>query len=250
MAPETPDFPFDPEIPSELARYGLESNDEEDFEFDPRTEDEQQAAFDPSRDHDGDEDDEKRRLPLWQELPLLLLVALVVAIVVKTFLFQSYFIPSESMRYTLEIDDRVAVNKLSYTFGEVQRGHIVVFDTATGDDSEPFFSAVVRLVAESIGLSSPDSVVIKRVVGLGGETIEVVDDQVFVDGVALAEPYLGPEASMPNFGPVTVPAGSYFLMGDNRGRSSDSRRIGAIPEEDLIGRAFLRMWPLSRWSGL
>lgn len=244
-----PDVPPDPEVPPDLVRYGLERSE---FEYDPRTDNplEPLTPADDGVEDGADEDEEKRRLPLWQELPLLLLVALVVAIVVKTFLFQSYFIPSESMRYTLEVDDRVAVNKLSYTFGEVQRGHIVVFDTASGADSEPFFSAVIRLVAESIGLSSPDSVVIKRVVGLPGESIEIVENQVFIDGVGLEEPYLGPESRMPNFGPVTVPDGAFFLMGDNRGRSSDSRRIGSIPQDDLIGRAFVRMWPLSRWSGL
>lgn len=235
----------DPDVPAELARYGLE--DEESFEFDPRI-----AAGAAAGIENGEPEEkaEKHRMPLWQELPLLLLVALLVAILVKTFLFQSYFIPSESMRNTLEVDDRVAVNKLAYTFGDVQRGHIVVFDTATGEETEPFFNAVVRLIAESIGLSSPDSVVIKRVIGLPGESVEVLNNQVLVDGNPLDEPYLGPQSQMPNFGPVTVPAGEYFLMGDNRARSSDSRRIGSIPEEDLIGRAFLRMWPLSRWSGL
>ncbi len=231
---------------SDLVRYRLEGQPDA-FDFAPRPQP-QDAAGGGAEEPAAEE--EKKKLPLWQELPILLVVALVVAIVVKTFLFQSYFIPSESMRNTLEINDRVAVNKLSYVFGEIERSQIVVFDTGSNDASEPIFDAVVRLIAESIGLSSPDSVVIKRVIGLPGETIEIIDNQLYIDGVPLDEPYLGPESRMANFGPVTVEAGTYFLMGDNRARSSDSRRIGAVSEKDIIGRAFVRMWPLSRWSGL
>ncbi|NNC42542.1 MAG: signal peptidase I [Acidimicrobiia bacterium] len=239
-----------PEVPSDVAsdlvRYRLEDQPDG-FDFDPRPGPQVAVGVDTDE-PDGEE--EKKKLPLWQELPILLVVALIVAIVVKTFLFQSYFIPSESMRNTLEINDRVAVNKLSYVFGDIERSQIVVFDTGSNDASEPIFDAVVRLIAESIGLSSPDSVVIKRVIGLPGEAIEIIDNQLYVDGVPLNEPYLGPESRMANFGPVTVEEGTYFLMGDNRARSSDSRRIGAVSEEDIIGRAFVRMWPLSRWSGL
>ncbi len=234
------------DVPPEIVRYRLEG-DVSELDFEP-------VVGGPDTPADGgppdESEDEKKRLPLWQELPILLLVALVVAIIVKTFLFQSYFIPSESMRNTLEINDRVAVNKLSYVLGDIQRGQIVVFDTGEGQ-SEPFLDALIRLIAESVGLSSPDSVVIKRVIGLPGDTIEIIDNQLFVNGAALDESaYLGPESRMANFGPVTVQDGTYFLMGDNRGRSSDSRRIGTISEEDIIGRAFVRMWPLDRWSGL
>ncbi len=239
-----------PEVPAEVAsdlvRYRLEPPPEK-FDFDPRPPGDDEPFAEPEKE---DRSEEKKRLPLWQELPILLLVALLVAIIVKTFLFQSYFIPSESMRNTLEINDRVAVNKLSYVFGDIERSQIVVFDTSTDDGGEPILDAFVRLVAESVGLSSPDSVVIKRVIGLPGETIEIIDNQLYVDSQPLDEPYLGPESRMANFGPVMVEDGSYFLMGDNRARSSDSRRIGAVSEEDIIGRAFVRMWPLSRWSGL
>jgi len=194
----------------------------------------------------------KKSLPFWLELPLLILVALVIAVVIKTFLVQAFWIPSSSMEDTLQVNDRVLVNKLAYRLGELDRGHIVVFDDPRGTPAtnEGFLTAITRNVAEAIGLSTPRSEFIKRVIGLPGDTIEVRDNGVIVNGQRLIEPYVKPGSRMPDFGPVTVPAGEVFVMGDNRSASQDSRFFGAIPTEDIVGRAFLIIWPPGRWGGL
>jgi signal peptidase I len=151
--------------------------------------------------------------------------ALVVALVVKTFLVQAFYIPSESMLPTLEVGDRVLVNKLSYEFGDVDRGDVVVFDRPGGP--------------------GPDGIaeLIKRVVALPGETVEARDNQVFVDGEPLDEGYLRLDAVTSDFGPEVVPEGHVWVMGDNRAASDDSRRFKAIPLDDIVGRAFLTIWP-------
>ena len=195
----------------------------------------------------------QKRTSVLIELPILILVALVVAVLIKTFLVQAFWIPSGSMIPTLEINDRVLVNKLSYVFGEPDRGDVVVFDPPFGveDDREPLLQAIVRNVAESLGLQTPAvEDLIKRVVAVGGEEIEIKDGAVLIDGVAIDEPYLNQPVSMPDFGPVEVPEGSIFVMGDNRSRSQDSRRFGPIETDSIVGRAFVRVWPFDRWGGL
>lgn len=193
------------------------------------------------------------RTPFWIELPILILVALVVAVVIKSFLVQAFFIPSGSMRHTLEIGDRVLVNKLSYTWGEPSLGDVVVFEPPWGQPQvdEPVFEALARHVAESLGLRSPDiEDLIKRVIGVGGETVEVRDNRVIIDGVPIVEPYVFPGTQMPDYGPVTVPDGHVLVMGDNRDHSKDGRVFGPIPIESIVGRAFVRIWPLDRLGGL
>ena len=198
-----------------------------------------------------DEDEEEKTLSFWAELPILIAIALVLAVIVKAFLFQAFYIPSGSMEDTLQINDRVMVNKLSFRFGEVKRFQVVVFDPANGDKPDESLPAkIARNVLESIGLATPESDLIKRVIGLPGETVEVRNNKVFINDTAIAEPYLSKDVRMRNFGPVEVPEGEYFVMGDNRNSSQDSRIIGTIPEGDIIGRAFVIMWPPSHWSGL
>lgn len=188
----------------------------------------------------------------WKELPILIVVALVVAVLIKTFLIQAFFIPSGSMNDTLLEGDRVMVNKLAYRFGDPARGDVIVFNSPmlADGDGETIFGALVRHVAESLGLSSPDSALIKRIIALGGETIEVRNNRVYVDGEPLDEPYLKEGSFMPDYGPFTVPEGWVFVMGDNRSSSSDSRVFGPIQESEIVGRAFVRVWPPSRWGGL
>lgn len=188
----------------------------------------------------------------WKELPFLIVVALVVAVIIKTFLVQAFFIPSASMRDTLVEGDRVMVNKLAYRFGEPHRGDIIVFDSplVEHDQSESFLGRVVRNIGEALGLSTPESALIKRVIALGGETIEIRDNHIYVDGVALDEPYLTRGVNMNPFGPLTIPEGHVFVMGDNRDQSEDGRVFGPIADSDIIGRAFVRVWPPSRWGGL
>lgn len=193
------------------------------------------------------------RTPFWIELPILVLVALVVAVVIKSFLVQAFFIPSGSMRHTLEIGDRVLVNKLSYTWSDPALGDIVVFEPPWGQpqQDEPVFDALARHVAESLGLRSPDiEDLIKRVIGVGGQTVEVRHNQVLIDGEPIAEPYVFPGTQMPDYGPLTVPEGQVLVMGDNRDHSKDGRVFGPIPVSSIVGRAFVRIWPLGRLGGL
>lgn len=193
----------------------------------------------------------RKNRSFWQELPILILVALVVAIIIKTFFFQAFYIPSGSMIPTLEINDRVLVNKLSYRFGAIERGDILVFDSPEAIDVERSFPArVLRSIGEATGLTSPDTVLIKRVIGLPGETVAVVDNQVYVNGSPIAEPYLPENTTMRDFEEVAVPADHVFMMGDNRNQSRDSRFFGAIPREDIVGRAFVSVWPPGAWGGL
>ena len=157
----------------------------------------------------------------------VLLGAVLVALVVRTFLLQAFSIPSSSMESTLEISDRVLVNKLSYEFGDVERGDIVVFHRP---DSLP----------------SPYDDLIKRVVGLPGDVVEGRGNQVFINGAALEEPYLDVDVIIRDFAPVDVPADHVFVMGDNRSNSADSRVFGPIEIDRIEGEAFFRYWPLSR----
>jgi signal peptidase I len=188
----------------------------------------------------------------WRELPLLLLFALVAAVLLKTFVLQSFFIPSESMVETLQVNDRIMVNKLSYRFGEIKRGQVVVFDDPqdAGADGESLLGAALRNVAESVGLSAPRSEFIKRVIALPGETIEIREGVVMIDGAPIEEPYLSTSVRMPDFRPERIPEGHVFVMGDNRALSSDSRVFGPVPTQDVVGRAFVIIWPPSRWGGL
>ena len=196
-------------------------------------------------------DEGVRRRSFWRELPFLILIALVIAVLIKTFVVQAFWIPSGSMRETLEVEDRVLVNKLSYRFGEIERGDVIVFDDPRGvQDRESVVEALFRNLAESIGLSTPKSEFIKRVIGLPGETVEIRDETLFIDGVPLDEPYLHPSTMMLEFGPQMIDNNHYFVMGDNRNRSQDSRTFGPIAEESVVGKAFVVIWPVSRWDGL
>ncbi len=154
----------------------------------------------------------------------------------------------------LQINDRVMVNKLSYRVSEPVRGDIVVFVSpfATDTDDDSLGTRIVRTIGESLGITTaavPDDL-IKRVVGLPGETIEIRENTVFVDGVALDEPYLPTGITMDDMPPRTLRADELFVMGDNRNASSDSRRFGPIQIDDVVGKAFVRIWPADRWGGL
>ena len=201
---------------------------------------------------DVGEEKKKPALPFWLELPLLILAALVIAVVIKTFFFQAFWIPSSSMEDTLQINDRVMVNKLAYRIGDLQRGHVVVFDDPRGAETpeETIFEAARRNITEAIGLSIPRSEFIKRVIGLPGERVEIIDNQVFIDGVPIDEPYVKTGSTMPDFGPIIVGPGEMFVMGDNRNSSQDSRYFGSVPTNTIVGRAFVIMWPVARWTTL
>lgn len=158
--------------------------------------------------------------------------ALIIALVIKTFLLQAFYIPSSSMVSTLNIGDRVLVNKLSYEVHDVHRGDILVFERPEGESD----SQITDLI--------------KRVIALPGETVEAQNGQILIDGEPLDEPYLDEGVTTGDFDPVTIPEGQYFMMGDNRGDSRDSRFFGPIAEETIVGRAFFRVWPLGDISTL
>jgi signal peptidase I len=190
-------------------------------------------------------------LAFLRELPVLLLVAFLLALLIKTFLVQAFYIPSESMTPTLMIGDRVLVNKVVYHLHDPRRGDIIVFSDPhpAQQPHRNAAQAVWHWLTEGFGVStSPDKDFIKRVIGLPGESVEVHNGVVFVDGKALTEPYITAAArEIPDYGPFKVPADSLFVMGDNRGNSNDSRfQLGPIPFDKVIGRAFVVIWPPSR----
>jgi signal peptidase I len=211
----------------------------------------------------------KPRLSFWQELPILVAVAVGLAVLIKSFLFQAFFIPSGSMEQTLHgcqgcQGDRVMVNKIVYDLRGIKRGDIVVFN---GKDNYPdespvqaepsnIVSRAVHDVADFVGLTPKGTDYIKRVIGLPGDVVQCCDAQgrVTVNGVGLDEPYIYVDPGMTDtnktFGPKTVPKGELWVMGDHRNMSQDSRFVGFVPESDVIGRAFVVIWPPSRWKFL
>jgi len=150
----------------------------------------------------------------------------------------------------IEVNDRVMVNKLAYKWGEPQRGDVVVFrDPREEDLEESIPEAVIRSVLEAVGIRTRGrDDLIKRVIGLPGDTIEVKDNHVVVNGTPLEEEYLE-DVFMPDEPAITLGDEEVFVMGDNRNASFDSRRFGPIPLEDLVGQAFVTIWPLSRFGG-
>ncbi len=182
-------------------------------------------------------------------------VAVAVAILVRAFVAQAYYIPSGSMLPQLNIDDRVVVSRLSYDLHSPRRGDIVVFK------APPALAATVHLSSDPIvrwardfgvalGLVEDQTVVIKRVIGLPGEMVSAHNGSVYINGEQLLEPYLPKGTVTSPFGPVTVPKGDVFVMGDNRGDSYDSRYFGPIPLHTIIGRAIWKVWPFWRASFL
>ncbi len=229
---------------------------------------------------DADHVDAKARpkgTPLWQEFPVLLVIALVLALVIKTFLVQAFYIPSASMENTLQGGnptgapgtsaghpyDRVLVNKLAYDFSSPRRGDIVVFKGPPSWPDESEFTTpsnpierVLHDIGAAIGLApSTSSDFVKRVIGVGGDTITCKHDVLAVNGHPLSEPYLYPHShpcSSDQFAGKTVHvgAGQIFVMGDHRDNSEDSRVNGPVPVSDVIGRAFVVIWPISQWKTL
>ena len=166
------------------------------------------------------------------EWTVLVVIALSLGWAMKTYVVQQYTIPSGSMEPTLEPGDHVVVDKLSYHMHSVHRGDVVVFAKPPGD------------IAPGI------TDLIKRVIGLPGETVQGIGGAVYVDGHRLAEPWLPTRVTTAPFPATVVPPGDYFMMGDNRGDSADSRVIGSVPGRLIVGRAVARIWPPSRWGGL
>lgn len=154
--------------------------------------------------------------------------AILITVLLRTFAFQTFYIPSESMVPTLQVGDRIVVNKLPDDF---HRGNIVVFEKPDT-------------------WNAAHAVLIKRIIGLPNETLEIRDNAVYIDGEKLVEPYLAEGATMADYGPFVIPDDNIMVMGDNRTFSSDSRENGPVPLSDVVGRAALRIWPLDAFGGL
>jgi signal peptidase I len=186
----------------------------------------------------------------WRELPILVVVAFVVALLVRVFVLQTFYIPSESMEHTLDINDRVLVNKVVYDFRTPHRGEIVVFKSPESWRSDP-----------------GEVDFIKRVIGVGGDHVVCCDERhrIEINGHPLDEPYLFHEADgtadLPSDEPfdITVPKDRLWVMGDHRSHSGDSREqylrtndttASTIATDAVVGRAFVVFWPLTRWKWL
>jgi signal peptidase I len=178
-----------------------------------------------------------------REWAIVLVVALAAAALIRVFVLQQFYISGPSMESTLVQDDRVLVNKLSYRLHDVNRGDVVVFDRIT----------------TSGGVIEHDDL-IKRVIGLPGEIVEIRDCEVYIDGSRLIEPYLDPadlaqtdlakRCNVVDMDPQSVPDDMVFVMGDNRPESFDSRMFGSVEVDQIVGRAFVVIWPFSDWAWL
>lgn len=170
---------------------------------------------------------------------ILLVVVVVVTFGLRTYVFQTYFIPSGSMEPTLQIGDRILVDKLAADWGTINRGDIIVFKSPPNENCG--------------GIHDP--ILVKRVIGLPGDSLYSVGNTIYVDGKKLNEAWthtepLGPPAIASPAHPVVVAANHYFMVGDNHSDSCDSRYWGTITHSAIIGKAFFRIWPLSRFGFL
>ncbi len=182
------------------------------------------------------------------ELPGLILLAFILALLIKTFLVQAFFIPSGSMEPTLMPGDRVLVLKVPYYFHHPRRGDIIVFEDPDPkkQTSRGVVGGFVHWMFQGLGVQKPENEdFIKRVIGLPGETVWAEGGGVYVDGTKLEEPYLTQKTE--DFPHTEVPDGELFVMGDNRGNSLDSRfGLGFIPLNKVIGKAEVIIWPPGR----
>ncbi|MYW93260.1 signal peptidase I [Amycolatopsis rubida] len=218
----------------------------------------------------------RRKRPFWQELPILIGIALVLTILIQQFVAKVFLIPSASMETTLHgcdgcFGDRVVVDRVTYDFTDPAPGDVIVFrgpQPWTANEIAPqepgnFFTKTLRGLGSLVGFAPPDERdFVKRVIAVGGQTVQCCDPQgrVLVDGKPLDEPYVHwldqPPTVRQAFPPVTVPKGSLWVMGDNRENSCDSRCQGGggvngtVPVDDVIGKARVIVLPPSRWGGV
>jgi signal peptidase I len=202
-------------------------------------------------------EDEKQPglLAVLRETVVLVALAVLLAVVFKTFLIAAFYIPSGSMESTLNISDRVLVEKVSYRFGDIERGDVIVFvhdepGVEVPGPSNPV-AGFLSSLGQAVGVVPPsDRDFIKRVIGLPGDTINCRGGKLFRNGRPVTEPYLDPGTPTESCTRTTVPPGQLFVMGDNRDNSQDSRVFGPIQESDVVGRAFVRIWPLTHTGWL
>jgi signal peptidase I len=189
----------------------------------------------------------------------LLVLALVVSAIVKTFFVQMFFVPSGSMRPLFVENDRIVVQKISYWRGDVQRGDVVVFEDPggrwLGAEGSPRLTPVQKALSE-VGLYPTGGHLVKRVIGVGGDHVKCCDSQgrITVNGVPLNEKSYIMRGAEPSDRPfdITVPKGRLWVMGDNRANSEDSRFHqdlpggGTVPEKDVVGKVYAIVWPFDR----
>ena len=193
----------------------------------------------------------------WREFPVLVVAAFALALLIKTFVLQAFYIPSGSMLPTLEVGERILVEKVSYRFGGPDRGNVVFFERSLDpaapspheDDSvaEDVVNAFKSLFGWPTG---GEQDYVKRVMAIGGDTIEGRKGVVYVNDEPVDEPYLPDGVVTSDFPPQQVPMGQIFVMGDNRGSSDDSRNFGPVPDGEVVGRAFLSIWPADDFGTL
>jgi signal peptidase I len=204
-----------------------------------------------------------RKGSVLREFPILVIVALAVSLVIKTFLVQFFYIPSGSMENTLQINDRVAVNKVPFLSQSIKRGDVVVFRDPASWLPEPYAqsqNSIIEKVKEGFVLvgilpNPAKQYLVKRVIGVAGDNIVAKDGVITINGKATSEPYIfaGNKPSELDFN-VTVPAGKVWVMGDHRGASADSRyhqddvNNGFVPESKITGRAFAVIWPVKNFG--
>ena len=189
-----------------------------------------------------------------RETAVLIVLAILLAVLFKTFLVQAFYIPSGSMEPTLDISDRVLVEKVSFRFGDVNDGDVIVFvhdlpgvEPERGNPVARFFSGL----GQAVGVAAPSSRdFIKRVVGTPGDRISCQQGRLYRNGQPVSEPYLASGTTTENCTAVTVPPGKLYVMGDNRNNSEDSRTFGPIERSSVVGRAFVRIWPFSHTGWL
>jgi signal peptidase I len=167
---------------------------------------------------------------VWLENVQILFIALVLALLIRTFVAEPRFIPSDSMIPTLEIGDRLVVEKVSYRFRPPAYGDVVVFDPPSQLQMQGY---------------AKDQAFIKRVIGTPGQVVQIQNGKVYLDDQPLQEPYIA-EPPAYSWGPATVPDGAVFVMGDNRNNSNDSHVWGFLPEKNMIGRAWFRFYPFKK----
>ena len=188
-------------------------------------EDATESAIPSRRSKKGKEKKEKSAI---REFLEMVIIAVALAVFIKTFIAGNYYIPSGSMEPTVITNDKVIVTHFSYYLSEPKRGDVIVFEYPE-DRTKDY---------------------IKRCIGLPGETVEFKDSKLYVNGELIEEPYLPEGLVFDDYGPVTVPEGSYFMCGDNRNHSADSRVWGFLPEDLIIGKAQVVYWPFAHWRTL
>ncbi|OPX86708.1 MAG: Signal peptidase I T [Pelotomaculum sp. PtaB.Bin104] len=162
--------------------------------------------------------------PFYREIIESVVIAVILAVIIRLFILEPFYIPSGSMEPTLQENDRIIVSKLNYRFQEPKRGDIIVFKYPL----------------------DPKRNFVKRLIAVGGETVSIKNSKLYINNQLVAEDYLPQGLRFKDFGPVEVPAGSYFMLGDNRNNSEDSRFWGFLPENLIVGKAVVIYWPLDR----